>query len=271
VIDGCFIADAVAREGLGAASVIIEPLPGTRGPAVRLDPDRPLYPASMIKVPIAAALAVLYAGGTRRPDDPLEIAAEHMTANDAPSPFVAGFRTTLAAAAHAMVAASDNVATNALIDALGRDHLTRIARDDLGLEGTAVRRKLSGSLPLIDDPAANGRNAHPAGDAAALFALIDRERTGRFAAVYAALEAQVWNDKLGAALRPGDRFAHKTGDTDEASHDGGILALADGRRFVVVVYTALEAGPAADARIAAFGRSLRHALDPEWATDPANS
>jgi beta-lactamase class A len=214
----------------------------------------------MIKVPIAAALAVLWAGGTRRPDDRVRVEAAQMTANDAPSPFVAGYETTLREAAHAMIAASDNVATNVLIDALGRERITEICRRELGLPATAVRRKLSGSLPLIDDPAATGRNAHPAADAAALFEAIDRERTGRFAALYGALAAQIWNDKLAAALRPGDAFAHKTGDTDEVSHDGGLLTLADGRRFVLVVYTGLASTRESDARVAAFGRLLREAL-----------
>ncbi len=62
-------------------------------------------------------------------------------------------------------------------------------------------------------------------------------------------------------LREGDRFAHKTGDTDEVSHDGGILTLANGRRFVLVVYTALPSSPEADARLAAFARALRPQLD----------
>ncbi len=268
MIDSCFIADAARAANLEAPSIVIRPLAGTAGPSAGHEPDRALYPASMIKVPIAAALAVLWAAGSRRPDDPVRVEAAQMTANDAPSPFVAGYETTLCEAAHAMIAASDNVATNVLIDALGRERITEICRHELGLPATAVRRKLSGALPLIDDPAANGRNAHPAADAATLFEAIDRERTGRFAALHDALAAQIWNDKLPAALWPGDAFAHKTGDTDEASHDGGLLTLADGRRFVLVVYTGLPSKPESDARVAAFGRLLREALGD--ATAPAN-
>jgi beta-lactamase class A len=268
VINSCFIAESARAANLDAPSIVLEPLPGTPGPSAGLEPDRALYPASMIKVPIAAALAVLWATGGRRPGDRVRVEAAAVTANDAPSPFVAGFETTLGEAAHAMIAASDNVATNVLIDELGRERITEICRRELGLRSTAVRRKLSGALPLIDDPAATGRNAHPAADAATLFATIDRERTGRFAALYAALAAQIWNDKLPAALRAGDSFAHKTGDTDEASHDGGLLTLADGRRFVLVVYTGLASSPESDARVAAFGRILREALGD--ATAPAN-
>jgi len=43
---------------------------------------------------------------------------------------------------------------------------------------------------------------------------------------------------------PGDRFMHKTGETDEMSHDAGILVTAQGRRYVVVLYTTPE--PLAD-------------------------
>jgi beta-lactamase class A len=263
VIDSGFIAAAAAAAGLRDPSIVVEPLPGTPGPGASLEPDRPLYPASMIKVPIAAALAVLCAAGTRRLDETVRVGAGDVTANDAPSPFAAGYEGTLEEAAFAMLSASDNVATNVLIEALGRDRITEIAREHLGLRATAVRRKLSGALPLIDDPAATGRNAHPARDAAALFATIDAGRTDTFGWVYDALLAQIWNDKLPRGLRAGDVFAHKTGDTDEASHDGGLLTLADGRRYVLVAYTSLPASPESDARVAAFGRALRDALADE--------
>jgi beta-lactamase class A len=263
LIDSGFIVGAAASAGLRDPAIVLAPLPGTQGAGATLDPDRPLYPASMIKVPIAAALAVLCAAGERRLEETVRVAAADVTVNDAPSPFVAGYESTLRDAACAMLSASDNVATNVLIEALGRDRITEVARERLGLRATAVRRKLSGALPLIDDPAATGRNAHPAGDAAALFATIDAGRTGAFGWVYDALLAQIWNDKLPRGLRDGDVFAHKTGDTDEASHDGGLLTLADGRRYVLVAYTALPASPESDARVAAFGRTLRDALADE--------
>jgi beta-lactamase class A len=264
MIDSCFMAAAAAEAGLERPSVVLRPLTGTSGPKTphaSLEPDRATYPASMIKVPIAAALAVLCGRGAARLDDPVRVDAGAVTVNDAPSPFELGYRTTLGESAHAMLAWSDNVATNLLIDALGRDRITAVVRDDLGLATTAVRRKLSGALPLIDDSEATGRNVHPASEAAALLAVVAAERTGRCAFVFDALLAQIWNDKLPRGLRAGDVFAHKTGDTDEVSHDGGILTLADGRSFVLVVYTALPASAESDARIAAFGRLLRDALE----------
>ncbi len=260
VIDSGFILSAARAAGVSDPSVVLEPLEGTAAPRASLDPDAPLYPASTIKVPIAAALAVAYQEGLYTPSARVRVDAGNVTTNDAESPFVLGYDGTLDEAARAMLSTSDNVATNLLIDVLGRAWIGTVCREQLGLTATAVRRKLSGSLPLIDDPEATGRNAHPAADAAKLFRAIARERDGRFGWIYDALEAQVWNDKIPAGLRPGDRFAHKTGDTDEVSHDGGILTLADGRTYVLVVYSSLPSTPESDARIASFTRTLRDAL-----------
>ncbi|MGH7714436.1 MAG: serine hydrolase, partial [Vulcanimicrobiaceae bacterium] len=74
------------------------------------------------------------------------------------------------------------------------------------------------------------------------------------------LERQEWNTKLSRGLIAGDRFAHKTGDTDEVSHDGGILLTADGERYVVIVYSASASCEATDERFAALMRALRSSL-----------
>ena len=66
--------------------------------------------------------------------------------------------------------------------------------------------------------------------------------------------------KLSRGLEPGDRFAHKTGDTDEVAHDGGILTLPGGARWVIVVYTELAGGDEADARFGGFMSALRPSL-----------
>lgn len=252
------VLDGLAREHeIADPSIVLDALDVPV--SVRVAPDRPHYPASMIKLPIAMVLAALCEAGAYRLADDIEIVPENMTANDAPSPFAPGERAELGDLAHAMLADSDNVATNVLIDVLGRDTLTEACRA-FGLRATAVRRKLSGSLPLIDDPAATGRNAHPADDAAALLHLLARDAARRRSWVYEALLAQRWNGKLAAGLDERDHFAHKTGDTDEVSHDGGILTLPDGRRFVFVAYSAMPATPATDARFAAFSRDVRARL-----------
>ena len=158
-----------------------------------------------------------------------------------------------------MLQRSDNVATNQLYDVVGRDRATATLHA-LGFGGTAFRRKLSGALPLIDDPQATGRNTFPAHEAAALFAALADGRLPGAATLRHVLATSWWDVKLSRGLRAGDAFAHKTGDTDEVSHDGGILTLADGSRWIVVVYTELPSSEENDERFGAFMRALRPSL-----------
>ncbi len=252
------LADLAAACGLAAPSIVVRRVGGPPGFYYEgtVDPTAALPAASMIKVPIAAALSRLWSEGTARIDDRIEVLATNMTANDAASPLVPGHQARLDELGRLMIARSDNVATNVLIDVIGRGRITAFARA-WGLRGTAVRRKLSGSLPLIADAEAEGRNSHPASDAALLFALIASDAIPGAEWLRSILAAQEFNAKLSAGLEPGDRFLHKTGDTDEVSHDGGILELPSGARYSIVVYTALASSPTVDSKFANFMRALR--------------
>ncbi len=125
-----------------------------------------------------------------------------------------------------MLQRSDNVATNQLYDVLGRERATADVHA-LGFPDVFFRRKLSGALPLIDDPQATGRNAFSGargGRALRGDRPGPRSRGARRCARI--LATSWWDVKLSRGLEPGDAFAHKTGDTDEVAHDGGILTLA---------------------------------------------
>ena len=258
MIDSAELALAAAASGLGEATVYLAALDRER-PRVALDDGRAIYPASMIKMPLAVATAAAVAAGRIRWDGPAPVTAANMTVNDAPSPLEPGYVSTIAELVELMLSRSDNVATNVLFDVLGREQATADIRT-LGLRETAFRRKLSGSLPLIDDPQATGRNSHSAREAATLLERIARGTLPAAALVHRFLRGQIWNTKLSAGLAPGDRFAHKTGDTDETSHDGGILELAEGGRYVVVVYSELASNDETDARFAAFMQRIRPRL-----------
>jgi len=254
------VAELATAAGLTGASIVLRRLAGGGvGWEVTLDPGAPRAAASMIKVPVAAALTALWLEGSMHPEDRAIVRESNMTANDAASPLVPGYSARLDELGWLMIARSDNVATNSLIDVIGRDRATALAHS-WGLSSTAVRRKLSGSLPLIADPEEQGRNAHPAADAAHLFTQIAQGTIPGSDWLRDTLAAQEWNTKLSGGLLEGDRFAHKTGDTDEVSHDGGILELAGGARYVIVVYTALPSSPQNDARFAEFMRVLRPSL-----------
>lgn len=247
-----------AEAGLESVSLVINRLDAP-APTIALDPERALYPASMLKTPLALAAYTLVQDGELRLLDLHEVTQANMTANDKDSPLVPGYASPLYELIELMITRSDNVATNMLYDIIGRERATQIVQERYGLRGTAFRRKLSGSLPLIHDPEWDGvhMNTHPATDAARLFELVARSQVPFALSLRQTLARQEWNNKLPAGLAPGDRFAHKTGDTDEVTHDGGILATEEGASYVIVVYTGMESTDANNERFAPFMSALR--------------
>ena len=254
------LADLATRHQLQPAALAV----GETAPPAAFRPatfraTRLLYPASMIKIPLVAAALLLAARGELRAER-VRISAANLTQNDGPSPLLSGYEATLDELCTLAIARSDNVATNQLFDLLGRVRASAIVRARLGLHDTGFRRKLSGGHPLLRDPDQSGRNTFPASDAAVLLNLIAARAFPGAGDLERMLAAQEWNTKLSAGLRSGDAFAHKTGDTESVSHDGGILTTAGGRKYIVVVYTGCPSSDAVDGRFAAFMRDLRRAL-----------
>lgn len=253
---------SVAQEAaLVPASIVIRRLDAPQ-PAIALDPNRYFYPASMIKTPLALAAFALVDDGGLTLEDRFEVTQANMTANDKPSPLVPGYVARLRELIELAIVISDNVATNMLYDIVERERATAIVQERFGLENTAFYRKLSGSEPLIADPLWDGvhRNTHTAGDAAKLFALIARHEVPFAAELRAILSRQEWNNKLSLGLRAGDRFAHKTGDTDEVTHDGGILDTDSGASYVIAVYTGLPSNDGNNAKFGPFLETIRPQL-----------
>ncbi len=252
---------AAAQAGIAPFAAMLKRL-DTDGPLASIDPDAAFYPGSMIKTPLAAAALALVNDGLLALEDTHEITPANMTVNDKPSPLVPGYRSRLSEILDLMITRSDNVAANVLFDVIGRERATEIVRRRFGLERTAFCRKLSGALPLIEDPEWDREhmNAHPPADAARLFELVARMRIPFAHYLYQILACQQWNNKLSAGLHAGDRFAHKTGDTDEITHDGGVLESANGAAYIVVLYTAMESTDENNARFGRFMSVVRKAL-----------
>jgi len=234
------------------------------GQVGQCEADADIYPASIVKVPIMAAVFARFADGTMRPDDPITIDARNQTATSGPAPFVTGYRTTVRELVDYMIAHSDNVATNQLIDLLHRERITALMHD-WGLPSFLLGRKLSGCEPLIDDPEQVGRNRLIAREIGTLLLLIARDRVPGAAEQRRILGSCVDDAKLVPGLRPGDRFAHKTGETSTVSHDAGILTTPAGAH-IIVLYTEVVPTPEhADAThanpfMATWMRSLRETL-----------
>ncbi len=253
-----------ARAGLDRTAIVVRTVPGG-GPRVHaeLDAGAPVYPASTIKTPLVACCLLDAAAGRLDLDAAYGVTESNVTANDAPSPLVPGYSARLREIAALCIERSDNVATNMLFDIVGRERATGMAAGRLGLAATAFHRKLSGADPLIADPGWDGvhRNAHTAADSARLYELVAMGAFPDADLLLSMLERQFWNEKLSRGLRPGDRFAHKTGDTSEVTHDGGILTTESGNRFVVVVHAGMPSTEENAARFAPFMRELRECLE----------
>jgi beta-lactamase class A len=252
---------AAAHAGVQPFAAVVRRL-DRPGEEIALNADAPFYPASMLKTPLAVAALDLVRAGELDLAHRYEVNAENMTANDKPSPLVPGYASPLSELIDLMLTRSDNVATNVLYDVVGRERATEIVRSSFDLQGTGFYRKLSGALPLIHDPQWDGQhmNTHPPGDAARLFELIARSQVPFAWMLRTILSRQEWNNKLSCGLQNNDCFAHKTGDTDEVTHDGGILETANGASYVLVAYTAMESTDENNARFGVLMSSLRKHL-----------
>lgn len=166
-------------------------------------------------------------------------------------PIKIGETWTLGKLAEVMITRSDNVATNTLIDFLGRRNVTDFVQS-VGLAGTHVRHKLSSGNDVAD-PEATGYNQMPARDAATLLMLVAQKKLVSAAAseeMYRLLASQLDRELIAEALPPDASYAGKTGELSAARNDAAIVK-GPGREYVLVVYTQLP-GPQ--------GRPLIHAV-----------
>ncbi len=208
-----------------------------------------VYPASVIKVPIMAEAFRRFARGSLRPDDPVVVSAKNQTTTSGPAPFSPGYKASVGELVEFMIVHSDNVATNQLMDELGRQNVTEYMRT-LQMQTFLLGRKLSGSEPLVEDPEVSGRNRLPAIEVGRLLELIACDAIDGASEQRAILGRCADNEKLVPGLAPGDVFMHKTGETSSVSHDAGILATPGGKQYVVVLYCEVE--PRADNSDAAW-------------------
>jgi beta-lactamase class A len=252
------LAKALSTCGMTPAAAIVRRLdaPGEWSAG---EPGDPFYPASMLKTPLAACALALVQDADLCLEQRAQVEPRNMTLNDMPSPLVPGYSASLRELIELAITRSDNVATNMLYDIVGRERAGRLCAERFGLKGTAFFRKLSGGYPLIHDAQWDGvrHNRHSAADAARMFEMIARSAVPFAQTLYQILGRQEWNNKLSLGLQPGDRFAHKTGDTDEVTHDGGILETSQGALYVVVVYTGLPSSEENNARFAPLMQALR--------------
>jgi len=139
--------------------------------------------------------------------------------------------------ARRMIVRSSNLATNLLLERVGRPAVTA-ALDACGAAGSAMRR------PICDD-AAEGSNVVTAADLAAVLGALATGRAASPAAcaeMLEVLEAQEYLDAIPAGLPPGTPVASKGGWVDDLLHDAALVRPDGAPAYVLVVCTSGAAG-----------------------------
>lgn len=272
------------------------------GPTVELDADRPMTPASVVKVPIALTVLSRIADGrldgrarvllpaARRTPGPVGIS---LMDDDA--------EMSLRDLISLMLTISDNVATDALVDAVGVDAVNDVLTG-LGLTDTVlvsdlmtmldamavgagfrdydalaayepsapgdpdaddVRRRLATTAAL--DPARGSRTT--ARDCVHLLQMIWRDEAGppdACARLRHHLSQQLTRHRIAAGFPPGVSVAAKSGGLmGVVRNEVGVVRLPDGTSYAVAVFTRSDPSRRADARLvdAAIGAAAAHAVD----------
>ncbi len=195
------------------------------GRTVTYHADTPFLSASIVKLPLMAALLLARSRGEVRFDEVLTIrddqkvpgcgALQHMTGD---------VRLDIESLGKLMITISDNTATNALFRRLGAERV-RALFEELGLRHTAMTRCFWDA----EKEAAGLHNVFAPGEMGELLADIYHHRlVDEEASIWlerTLLQQQI-NHKMGGALPMDFPIAHKTGDEGDKAHDVGIVYAA---------------------------------------------
>ncbi len=210
--------------------------------------DRRVHAASMMKVPVLIQLFRDHEAGLLALDDTVQLTKTFRSIVDG-SPFDLsapddadtalynrlGERESIRFLAERMVIVSSNLATNMLIELVGAERVQASMRE-LGADSIAVLR----GVEDIKAYEAGLSNTTTARDLGVIFAAIAEERAAGSEScreMIAILQRQEFNEGIPAGVPSSARVAHKTGWITGIRHDGGIVTLPDGRRYVLVVLT----------------------------------
>ena len=270
---GARLAELMHRYGLANAGATIIDLKS--GTFAGFGENRPLSPASVIKVPLMVEVMKQVEGGQLALDQMLPITRSNWTESEQ-NVLKIGDRRTVEQLVNLMITKSDNVATNTLIDAVGRHHVNRTMAE-LGIPELRLVRKLSGETRVERDVTA--RNQSTARSTAELLTLLER---GQLVSPEASRRMKDWmrrneDDTLvqrgldEAGLLGKARLYNKSGGHSKALNDAGIIEVGD-RRYVLTLFTPQDGSkknPVAEGRLAGVTRDLLRYLEERHARQDA--
>ena len=135
-----------------------------------------------------------------------------------------------------MAAISNNQAFNDMVWVIGKTYITEWCHSH-GLPNTAQYHGLQPSTNYEGLETSDERNVTCASDAGHLLEQIYRgECVSKYASerMLSILEQQKWTGKIPSGLPWGTRYANKTGDTFDATHDAAIV-FSDGADYILVL------------------------------------
>lgn len=243
----------------GAVGLVIDDL--VSGHSLCINETKRFPAASLIKLPILwECFSQLESGRLSSEARILLTERDKVGGSGVLQALEAGLALTIQDLATLMIIASDNTATNLLIDLLGQARINA-AIGDLGQRNTLLQRKMM-------DFASAGRgldNVTTAADVAQLLSCFlgsDRLPAEARACILRILAQQQLNDRLSADWPEDVPFAHKTGSLPGVEHDAGIL-YPETRPLIVVILTQTDASNSGARLCREIGRLLyRTVIEP---------
>lgn len=216
--------------------------------------DERFSTASVIKVPILAALAAAVDRGEHGWDEAVRVNAGDRAAGSGVIQYLSPRGYTLRDAATLMIIVSDNRATNMIIDLLGLDRITEYCRTS-GWPGTILGRRM-----FDFEARTRGRdNVSTPRETADLLARLQAGTLLSAASTEVALtmlRRQQLLYKLPAWLPPDTPAANKTGNMTGVENDSGILYLPSGPVVASVYINEIGAPPLGWLAIQRIGRAI---------------
>ena len=144
-----------------------------------------------------------------------------------------GGKKTIRQLVYDMITVSSNLATNILIDLVHAENVMRTMKE-IGAENIKVLRG-------VEDIKAFEKDLNNTTDAFDLMLIFEKIAIGEIISEKACSEMidillnQEFNSRIPALLPSDVKVAHKTGSITGIEHDGGIVILPDGRKYILVI------------------------------------
>ena len=144
-----------------------------------------------------------------------------------------GGKKTIRQLVYDMITVSSNLATNILIDLVHAENVMRTMKE-IGAENIKVLRG-------VEDIKAFEKGLNNTTDAFDLMLIFEKIATGEIISKKACSEMinillnQEFNSRIPALLPSDVKVAHKTGSITGIEHDGGIVILPDGRKYILII------------------------------------